>query len=80
MAYTKADSDTDNVTSYVWRPKGCDQQGRYPEAAHAASELDDAEPPQTLTDRIVDWLTPARFWKLYGCAIFGAILLVWWLA
>ena len=33
----------DNVTSYVWKPlpKGCDYQGRYPEAAHAACELDD---------------------------------------
>lgn len=25
-------------------PKGCDQQGRYPEAAHAASEIEDLEP------------------------------------
>jgi hypothetical protein len=25
-------------------PKGCDQQGRHPEAAHAASEVDDWQP------------------------------------
>lgn len=25
-------------------PKGCDQQGRHPEAAHAADEVDDWQP------------------------------------
>jgi len=25
-------------------PKGCDQQGRFPEAAHAAHEVDDWQP------------------------------------
>ena len=28
-------------------PLGCDQQGRYPEAAHAASEIDDWDPMPT---------------------------------
>jgi hypothetical protein len=46
----------DNVTGYVWRPQGCDQQGRYPEAAHAASELDDYDPRPIPGAGPVAWL------------------------
>jgi hypothetical protein len=57
-------------------PLGCDQQGRYPEAAHAASEHDD-EPELTLSDRVLHWLTPSRFWTLYALVIGAAVLGVW---
>jgi hypothetical protein len=36
-------------------PLGCDQQGRYPEAAHAASEIDDWQPMPT-RHAVVFWL------------------------
>jgi hypothetical protein len=57
-------------------PLGCDQQGRYPEAAHAASEHDD-EPELTLSDRVLHWLTPSRFWTIYALVIGAAVLGVW---
>jgi len=49
----------DNVGSYVWRPIGTDQQGRYPEAAHAASELDDEDPRPIPGAGPVVWLVLA---------------------
>jgi hypothetical protein len=55
----------DNVGSYVWLPKGADQQGRYssampqPEAAHAASELDDEDPRPIPGAGPVVWLVLA---------------------
>lgn len=50
-------------------PKGCDYQGRFPEAAHAATEVD-AEPSDPY-----DWLTPGRFWAVYAIAVVCALLL-----
>lgn len=41
------------------RPKGLDQQGRYPEAAHAASEVDEyglEVPPKFTTFDVVMWV------------------------
>ena len=57
-------------------PRGCDQQGRYLEAAHAASEHDD-EPAPTSLDKVMEWLTPARFWACYALVICAAMLGVW---
>lgn len=43
-------------------PKGCDQQGRYPEAASAANEIEDDQPGfcswYTLTDILIASLAP----------------------
>ena len=58
-------------------PKGCDQQGRHPEAAHAASEYDDATPARTWADAAIEWLTPARFWVTYAAAILSIMLTLW---
>lgn len=62
-------------------PLGTDQQGRYPaaapqpEAAHAASELDE-ELAQSRFDRALDWQWPSLFWTLY-VVIWAAVLGVW---
>jgi hypothetical protein len=57
-------------------PLGCDQQGRYPEAAHAASELDDELPSMTRAEaKLVTliWIASAGI-----VAILGAHILAWW--
>ena len=52
-------------------PKGCDQQGRHPEAAHSASEYDD-DPTG------IAWGVFA--WPLALLAIIGAVSLAVWMA
>lgn len=47
-------------------PRGCDQQGRYPCAAEAATEVG-AEDPH-------EWITPGRFWALYLIAFVLALV------
>jgi len=51
-------------------PKGCDQQGRHPEAAHAANEYDDYRPIGG------GWVDCALAVALGG-AIAGVIVLCW---
>lgn len=54
-------------------PKGCDQQGRHPEAAHAASEVDDYRP---VGAGWVDCLLAVAL----GAAIAGVVSICWgWL-
>lgn len=45
-----------------WPPLGCDQQGRYPEAAHAACEINAEEPrnDKPLLRHFMDWLREVR--------------------
>ena len=71
-------ADTDVVNyNRPYIPLGCDQQGRYPEAAHAASEYDDEpEAPLTRTEaRLVAlvWIASAVL-----VALLGAHLLALW--
>ena len=47
------------------------------EAAHAASEYDDATPARTWADAAIEWLTPARFWVTYAAAILSIMLTLW---
>ena len=57
-------------------PLGCDQQGRYPEAAHAACELDDEPPSMTRAEATLVtfiWIASAGI-----VVILGAHILAWW--
>lgn len=51
-------------------PKGCDQQGRYPEAAHAASEVDDY---RSIGGGWVDCLLAVAL----GATIAGVVSICW---
>lgn len=57
-------------------PLGCDQQGRYPQAAEASTDLgaDDSGP----TDRQIVKAVLADL--LISCALVGAIAIVFWVA
>lgn len=52
-------------------PKGCDQQGRYPEAAEAATEVGADSPPErnALRDFVEDVAAPAVLLIALGAAI-----------
>jgi hypothetical protein len=50
-----ADTKVVTFTHRPYIPLGCDQQGRIPEAAHAASEIDDWQPMPT-RNAVVFWL------------------------
>lgn len=67
----------DNVTSYVWRPLGTDQQGRYPEAAHAACELDD-EPHDPMTSAEKRLIVVIYVVSAVLVVMLGAHALAWW--
>lgn len=51
---------------------------------HAARQPEPELEPVTwwdrTADRILDWLTPARFWGIYGCLIVAVLLAAWVLA
>ena len=53
-------------------PDGCDQQGRYPEAAEAATDLGADEPPDPDHVRVV------LIDCLIACAIVGTIAVILW--
>ncbi len=52
------------------------------DAAHAASEITDDVPStaERIESWVLRWLTPGRFWSVYGMLILGSLLGVWWLA
>jgi hypothetical protein len=52
-------------------PKGCDQQGRFPEAASAASEVE--EEPRPIGGGLIDCALAVAL----GAAIAGVIVLCW---
>lgn len=58
----------------IYIPKGCGQQGRYPEGAHAASELDDYkhDPLWWVTDIVVAVCLTAAV--LFVIALAGLLL------
>lgn len=61
-------------------PRGCDQQGRYPMAFHAAeacTEVGADDDAKTWEESAIAWLTPSRFWTLYVLTFVGAMLAVW---
>lgn len=31
-------------------------------------------------DRLIDWMTPGRFWSIYSCLLLAVMLGAWWLA
>ena len=64
-----ADTKVVTYTHRPYIPLGCDQQGRHPEAAHAASEYDD-DPQEPLTR------TEARLVALVWIASAGLVVLL----
>lgn len=52
-------------------PKGCDQQGKHPEAASAASEVEVEDRP------IGGWLIDCALAVALGAAIAGVVALCW---
>ena len=50
---------------------------RYHRAAEAATEVGTEDDAPTFGDVVIEWMTPRRFWVLYGATIFGVMLGVW---
>lgn len=57
-------------------PKGCDQQGRHPEAAEAATEMgvDDDAPEHDMLRVVIDDVLLA----MAGLAVLAVLVLLWW--
>jgi hypothetical protein len=55
-------------------PKGCDQQGRHPEAAEAATEIGIEEPEHDMLRVVID----DALWAMVAVAAVAAVVLVVW--
>jgi hypothetical protein len=63
---------------HPYRPKGCDDQGRYPEAAEAATDLgvqDPDEPEHDMMRVVIDDTLRAMAAVVVLCII---VLAAWW--
>jgi hypothetical protein len=55
-------------------PKGCDQQGRYPEAAEAATEIGIEEPEHDMLRMVID----DTLWAMAALIVVAVIVLIVW--
>lgn len=54
-----------------------EEERRQHEAAHAATYIGADDDAPSFSDKVIDWLTPRRFWALYVVTIGSAMLGVW---
>jgi len=57
-------------------PKGCDQQGRFPEAAEAATEVGTEEPNFYGKDYVLEELGALALWAVGIVVVVGTIALL----